>query len=62
MSKVHRTQAAEAEEKERQRRIREEFINEAVQSEIDRRITWIMEERERRRRYSMLSRCHWVLT
>lgn len=50
MGQVHRQQAAAAEEQERQRRIAEEIVNEAVQSEIDRRVTWIMEERERRRR------------
>ena len=43
MSQVHRKEASHAEEAERQRRIEEVLLQEAIQSEIDRRVTWILE-------------------
>src|SRR5690348_5007803 len=50
MSVIHRKQASEMEEQERQRRISQIAVQEAITSEIDRRVTWVLEEQERRRR------------
>ncbi len=57
MAKIHRKEAREEEEKEKISREVEDELQERFASEMDRRYTWILEERERVRRIVEVCDC-----